>query len=202
MLFHCFLWVHSWASKEEENKREIRKTKHTQKLQQVGTNSTSSMVSSVHSEMAGWGFFLLFFNIFFSDSTLTVHKRQETKHSQQQLSFFFPFIFGVFLFSAQTNLNTWKTTQATTAICFLPVSCRQRGNEEHLWNQHNPLPCPSPPSSPSQSWWNLWLAIPSLQVSLYPVSPTVYVNSFCTIKSSKEFFGDKFSQSCCNITFL
>jgi hypothetical protein len=57
-----------------------------------------------------------------------------------------------------------------------------------------------PPSSPSQSWWNLWLGIPSLQVSLYPASPTVYVNSFCTIESSKEFFGDKFSQSC-NITF-
>jgi hypothetical protein len=50
------------------------------------------------------------------------------------------------LFSAQTNLNTWKPTQATTATCFLPVSCRhrERENEEHLWNQHNPLPCPSP----------------------------------------------------------
>ncbi len=60
MLFHCFLRVHPWASKEEENKREKGKTKHTQKLLQVGTNSTSSIVSSVHSEMAGWGFFLFF----------------------------------------------------------------------------------------------------------------------------------------------
>ncbi len=97
MLFHCFLWVHPWASKEEENKREKGKTKHTQKLQQVGTNSTSSMVSSVHSEMTGWGFFLSFFNFFLSDSTLIVHKRQETKHSQQQLSFFFPVFFWLLL---------------------------------------------------------------------------------------------------------
>jgi hypothetical protein len=51
-------------------------------------------------------FSLFFFKKKFSDSTLTVHKRQETKHSQQQLSFVFPFFFGAFLFCVQTNLNT------------------------------------------------------------------------------------------------
>jgi hypothetical protein len=51
-------------------------------------------------------FSLFFLKKNFSDSTLTVHKRQETKHSQQQLSFFSPFFFGAFLFCAQTNLNT------------------------------------------------------------------------------------------------
>jgi len=96
MLVHCFLWVHPWASKEEENKREKGKTKHTQKLQQVGTNSTSSMVSSVHSEMAGWGFFLSFFLKKFLRFNLDCSQETRDKTLTTTAFFFFPFFFWCF----------------------------------------------------------------------------------------------------------